>query len=111
MSKDIVSKVLLSDEQIREVISHTKIGEYDYKLLCAAQLKAVIEWLEQPCREHEVDEFDKEQLMEYIDFKLVMIESGSKLAKDKHREYPTFGWFYKHRRDCPECWENLKGEV
>ena len=52
MSKEAQSEVLLSDEQIREVISHTKIGEYDYKLLCAAQLKAVVEWLEQPCTEH-----------------------------------------------------------
>jgi len=86
-------KVLLSDEQIREVISHTRIGEYDYKLLCAAQLKAVIEWLESPCTEH-VDKV---------------------ISKDD----PVIGWaidnditrHYAHRRDCPECWENLKGEA
>ena len=109
-----MSKVLLSDEQILNLPYKTTLidGKYDdFTMICKAQLKAVIEWLEQPCREHEVDEFDKEQLMEYIDFKLVMIESGSKLAKDKHREYPTFGWFYKHRKDCPKCWAELKGEV
>ena len=103
--------VLLSDVQIRKAVLNTKIGEYDYKLLCAAQLKAVVEWLKQPCREHEVDEFDKEHLSEYMDFELLMIERGSKLAKDKHREYPTFGWFYKHRKDCPKCWADLKGEL
>ena len=121
MSRYYGDKVLLSDEQIKEFIksqgwifdSPTKETDLmcQFKTECKAQLKAVIEWLEQPCREHEVDEFDKEQLMEYIDFKLVMIESGSKLAKDKHREYPAFGWFYKHRKDCPECWAELKGEI
>jgi len=88
MSKDIVSKVLLSDEQIREVISHTKIGEYDYKLLCAAQHKAVIEWLEQPCKEHEF----------YTpDWRMYPVQ----LVKQ----------YSEHRRDCPECWENLKREA
>ena len=120
MSKDIVSKVLLSDEQISQTVQQNTTKwqpvnplfvEDISRVICIAQLKAVVEWLKQPCREHEVDEFDKEHLMEYIDFELVMIPIGSKLAKDKHREYPAFGWFYKHRKDCPKCWADLKGEL
>ena len=120
MSKDMVSKVLLSDEQISQTVQQNTTKwqpvnplfvEDISRVICRAQLKAVVEWLDKPCKEHEVDEFDKEHLSEYIDFKLGMIESGSKLAKDKHREYPAFGWFYKHRKDCPKCWAELKREV
>jgi hypothetical protein len=120
MSKDMVSKVLLSDVQISQVtqqnttkwqVVNPQFIEDLSHVVCKAQLKAVIEWLDKPCKEHEVDEFDQEHLMEYIDFELVMIPIGSKLAKDKHREYPAFGWFYKHRKDCPKCWADLKGEL
>jgi hypothetical protein len=90
--------ILLSDEQIQGEVfvfgnsAVTENGQVPqkieyYRMVCKAQLKAVIEWLDAPCTEH---------LSEY---------------KDKHREYPAFGWFYKHRKDCPKCWAELKEEL
>ena len=96
--------VLLSDEQINEAWPDDVFSVNDLysdilqhvKVVCAAQLKAAIEWLEQPCTEHPIGEYHcgkpepKEPVVKWV-YKL--------------------GFLYLHRRDCPVCWAELKGEL
>ncbi len=80
--------VLLSDVQISQVtqqsttkwqVVNPQFIEDLSHVVCKAQLKAVIEWLDRPCVDHHV----------------------------QRNDIPL----YAHRRDCPECRENLKGEA
>ena len=116
--------VLLSDEQINKLISNTLKEHYreqngveklpkdysEYELFyteggesnaiayqsCKAQLKAVIEYLEQPCTEHPIGEYHCGKP-----------EPKAPVVKWVYK----LGFLYLHRRDCPVCWAELKGEL
>lgn len=103
MSKDMAGKVLLDDEQIKDSV-HAPCedglkcprGDFDCEkckdtCIARAQLKAAVGYLEQPCTEHPIDGYVPEKLRAW----------NESICR----------WFYAHRRDCPECWENLKREA
>ena len=105
MSKDMVSKVLLSDEQIGNFmrLDQQSYGDlnvvdevWDIKAICKAQLKAVVEYLEQPCTEHPIGEYHCGKP-----------EPKAPVVKWVYK----LGFLYLHRRDCPVCWAELKGEL
>ena len=92
-------KVLLSDEQILNLPYKTTLidGKYDdFTMICKAQLKAVIEYLEQPCTEHPIGEYHCGKP-----------EPKAPVVKWVYK----LGFLYLHRRDCPVCWAELKGEL
>ena len=101
-----MSKVLLNDEQIKEFIksqgwifdSPTKETDLmcQFKTECKAQLKAVVEYLEQPCTEHPIGEYHCGKP-----------EPKAPVVKWVYK----LGFLYLHRRDCPVCWAELKGEL
>ena len=105
MSKDMVSKVLLSDVQISQVtqqnttkwqVVNPQFIEDLSHVVCKAQLKAVIEYLEQPCTEHPIGEYHCGKP-----------EPKAPVVKWVYK----LGFLYLHRRDCPVCWAELKGEL
>lgn len=84
--------ILLTDEQInKEWIMTGGTDLMRMRKLCVAQLCAVVEEIEKPCTKHRIK-----------------IIGG-------HHDYntgittPKYG-FHNRKRDCPECWAELKKE-
>ncbi|MDD3460984.1 MAG: hypothetical protein PHW28_06795 [Mesotoga sp.] len=44
-----MSKVLLTDEELRQIIINGKIGDSIAVLVSQAQYKKIVDWLEKPC--------------------------------------------------------------
>lgn len=86
-----MSKVLLSDEQIPYPVkdSQTIKQRAAYKHGYNDGLAAVIKYLGEPCEYiHATEPFDSN--IHFI---------------------ACNAYTYKHRRDCPECWKELRKEV
>jgi len=67
-----------------------------YEEGASAMLSAVIKWLFEPCKEHPIDTFK------------TIIEDTSDYTRAIHNEPAQV--HYKHRKDCPQCMAELRGE-
>ena len=65
--------------------------------IASAMRKAMIRWLFETCWEHSVGDFGHDSKCEYITF------VDSQIDNYEH-------WNYAHRKDCPQCMEQLKGD-
>lgn len=62
--------------------------------IAKAQHQKDIEWLEEPCKEHQIDSDDTPLELLYYQKSGIRGKVGQ--------------WRYLHRKDCPECWKEFK---
>jgi hypothetical protein len=61
----------------------------------SAMLSALIKWLDEPCYEHPIGDYEHDCKSEHFAF------VDSQVDDYEH-------WHYAHRKDCPQCLNELK---